>query len=127
MSLFAFCRGQMARKIVGEVADLLVRCETVHRVLCGAVIEGELLVSARTQHANDVAVHMIQEALKGIGGAGGHSHRAGGKILNVGNSAKSIEKVCNQVRDRWLGVCDVERKRGSRLIAKREIVQNLVR
>jgi nanoRNase/pAp phosphatase (c-di-AMP/oligoRNAs hydrolase) len=114
-------------EVVGEVADLLVRCESVHRVLCGAVIENDLLVSARTQHSNDSAVRMIRKTLKGIGGSGGHSHRAGGKISNVGEDAKSIEKVCDQVRDRWLEVCNVERKGETRLIARREIMQNLDR
>lgn len=112
-------------EIVGEVADLLVRCSTVHRVLCGAVIHGDLLISARSQFASDSAVRMIGETLNGIGGSGGHAHRAGGKILRVGENATAIERVCNQVRDRWLAACRVERKRGTRLLAKHEIVQNL--
>lgn len=113
--------------IVGEVADLLIRCDTVSRVLCGAVIDGSLLLSARTQYAENSAVQMIEKTLDGIGGSGGHAHRAGGKITHVGDTASSIEKICNQVRDRWLDICDVGRKRGTRFIAKREIVQNLER
>ena len=114
-------------EIVGEVADLLVRCESVHRVLCGAVINEVLLVSARTQHASDSAVRMIRETLKGIGSAGGHSHRAGGKIMNVGVGARATERVCDHVRDRWLDVCKVSNAQGKRLIATQEIVQNLNR
>ncbi len=112
-------------EIVGEVADLLVRCESVGRVMCGAVIGDDLLVSARTQFAEDNAAEMIQTTLQGLGGAGGHAHRAGGKIPNVGESASAVEKVSNLLRDRWLDVCGVDRKRGTRLIAKREIIQNL--
>ena len=32
-------------EIVGEVADLLIRCESVWRVLCGAVVHGDLILS----------------------------------------------------------------------------------
>ncbi|MCS7468490.1 DHH family phosphoesterase [Stieleria sp. ICT_E10.1] len=112
-------------EIVGEIADLLIRGDSVSRVMCGAVIAGDLLVSARTQYAEDNAAEMIRETMKGLGGSGGHAHRAGGKIPNVGESAAAIDKVSNLLRDRWLDVCGVERKRGTRLIAKREIVQHL--
>ncbi|TWU31362.1 DHH family phosphoesterase [Novipirellula artificiosorum] len=114
-------------EIVGEVADLLVRGDTIHRVLCGAVINGELLVSARTQHASDNAADLIQGTLDGLGGAGGHAHRAGGKISGIASGTKAIETLCDELRGRWLDACKVPRKRGTRLIAKREIVQNLVR
>jgi nanoRNase/pAp phosphatase (c-di-AMP/oligoRNAs hydrolase) len=114
-------------EIVGEVADLLIRCQTIHKVLCGAAIDGNLLLSARTQHVQDSAVGMIRETLEGIGGSGGHSHRAGGKITNVGTSAGRIEKVCKRVRDRWLKVCDVPPESGSRLIDQREIIHHLDR
>ncbi len=112
-------------EIVGEVADLLIRCENVHRALCGAVVGDELFISARTQHHTESAVCLLQQTLEGLGGAGGHAHRAGGKISAIGKRTLSAEQIFNELRVRWLGVCKVKRKRGTRLIARREIVQHL--
>jgi nanoRNase/pAp phosphatase (c-di-AMP/oligoRNAs hydrolase) len=111
-------------EIVGEVADLLIRCEAINRVLCGAVIGSDLLVSARTSPGYGNATDLLVETLDDLGGAGGHSHRAGGKISHVDQKRKENE-VQDDLRSRWLAACDVDRKRGTRLIAKREIVGNL--
>lgn len=114
-------------EIVGEVADMLIRCEVITRVLCGAEVDSDFLVSARTQHKSDDALKLIQATVGQLGGAGGHAHRAGGKIPGVGAGSMSVDDVCEQLRGRWLEACKVTRKRGTRLIAKREIVQNLDR
>ena len=112
-------------EIVGEVADMLIRCEGICRVLCAAIIGDDLLLSARTQRGFGSAVQLLLKTLEGIGGAGGHEHRAGGKIPGVGRGAKAAEELHDQLRSRWLAACGVTRKRGTRLIAKREIVENL--
>ncbi len=114
-------------EIVGEIADMLIRCESIHRVLCAAVIDDDLLISARTQPDFGSALHLLIETLEGLGGAGGHSYRAGGKIPAVGQSGKNVEAMHDELRTRWLISCGVTRKRGTRLIAKREIVENLAR
>lgn len=112
-------------EIVGEVADMLVRCYEIRSVLCAAIIGNDLLISARTQRESDSAVLLLQKTLDGLGGAGGHLHRAGGKICGLDRGAGANEDLFDQLRSRWLAACSVTRKRGSRLIAKREIVQNL--
>ena len=112
-------------EIVGEVADMLVRCNGVRAVLCAAILKGDLLLSSRTERDCDSAVKMLQKTLSGLGGAGGHLHRAGGKISNVGRTEKAADDLRDELRTRWLAACNVTRKRGSRLIAKREIVENL--
>lgn len=112
-------------EIVGEVADLLIRCEGVRRVLCGAVVRGDLLVSVRTKTGGDNATKLVQETLSGLGHGGGHAHRAGGKVPNVGRSGKIAEPLEDELRDRWLAACHVDRHRGTRLISVREIVSNL--
>jgi hypothetical protein len=33
--------------------------------------------------------------------------------------------LIDQLRERWLGVCQVKRQQGTRLIARREIYENL--
>ena len=112
-------------EIVGEVADLLIRCEVIRRVLCAAIVGQDLLISARTQRAAGNAARLLIETLDGLGGAGGHTHRAGGKIAGVGRGTKIAESLHDDLRNRWLTACGVTRKRGTRLLAKREIVENL--
>lgn len=121
----AFCLLPRASgpEIVGEVADLLIRCQTISRVLCGAAVGGDLLLSFRAEHENDDASVLARKTLAGLGRGGGHRHRAGGKIPNIG--PRITEDLEDQLRNRWLAVCGVERQRGARLVALREIVENL--
>jgi nanoRNase/pAp phosphatase (c-di-AMP/oligoRNAs hydrolase) len=109
-------------EIVGEVADLLIRGEGIQRVLCAAVVAGDLMLSARTERDGDNAARLLQTTLDGLGGCGGHVHRAGGSIIGVG---KKSEDLYVDLRTRWLAACGVDRRRGKRLVAKREIVENL--
>ncbi len=112
-------------EIVGEVADLLVRCHGIRRVLCGAMIGDDLLLSARTERGAANAAELLQSTLDGLGGCGGHTHRAGGKISNIGPGNKGIEELLHEMRSRWLKACGVDRRRGTRLVARRDIVKNL--
>ena len=112
-------------EIVGEVADLLVRCEAIRRVLCGAAIGNDLLVSVRTDRDAGDAAKLLQTTLEGLGGGGGHGHRAGGKIRGVAHGTKISEDLQADLRTRWLTACNVAHGRGTRLIARHEIVENL--
>ena len=115
-------------EIVGEVADMLIRCTDIRRVFCGAIVGNDLVVSARTYPGFGNATKLLVQTLKGIGDAGGHSHRAGGKISRVAHDhQKERDSLQDDLRGRWLAACDVDRKRGTRLIPKREIVDNLER
>lgn len=123
----AFCLLPRAHcaEIVGEVADLLIRCQGVHRVFCGATAGPDLIVSARTQSDVDNAAKLLQKTLEGIGFGGGHAHRAGGKIPGVAGRNKIADELENDLRSRWLAACGIDRQRGTRLVARREIVENL--
>ena len=112
-------------EIVGEVADLLIRCEGIQRVFCGANVGADLLISVRTELDADNAAVLLQETLLGLGGGGGHAHRAGGKVAGVARGAKIREDLHEDLRSRWLTACKVDRRRGTRLVARREIVENL--
>jgi len=111
-------------EIIGEVSDLLVRCEEIRRVLCAAVIGEDVLVSVRTDRKSGNAATLVQATLQGLGHGGGHLHRAGGKISNAADAA-SLNHLLDELRGRWLSACGVQRQRGTRLVAKREIVENL--
>jgi nanoRNase/pAp phosphatase (c-di-AMP/oligoRNAs hydrolase) len=76
-------------EIVGEVADLLIRCEGVHRVLCGAIVHDDIVLSVRTsRQSEEIAAELVRKTLAGLGHGGGHRHRAGGKIPGLGRGPK---------------------------------------
>jgi hypothetical protein len=121
----AFCLLPRASgpEIVGEVADLLIRCQSIGRVFCGAVVDGDLLLSVRTGHGHEDAAVLSHKTLSGIGRGGGHHRRAGGKVPGVG--PRITDDLQDELRNRWLATCGVDRQRGTRLVALREIVENL--
>ena len=117
---------------VGEVADLLSRCQGVRRVLCGAMVAGNLIVSVRTAPDAGNAALLVIKLLEGLGSGGGHDHRAGGKIVGAGSkfpnaennghiSAALEEELCR----RWLTLCEVGDQEGIRLVPTMEILENL--
>ena len=112
-------------EIVGEVADLLSRCEGMQRILCAGAVRDDLLVSVRTRHQADHASDLVRKTLHGLGHGGGHEHRAGGKIPGVVSGSKISEAQQGDLRKRWLSACGVQEDRGVRLIARRQIVRNL--
>jgi nanoRNase/pAp phosphatase (c-di-AMP/oligoRNAs hydrolase) len=114
-----------APETVGEVADLLIRCDGISRVLSGGVIDADLYVSVRTRRDEDSAVALLQKTLEGIGGGGGHTHRAGGKVPGIASAGRMTEALEQLLRDRWLGACGEDRQGAKRLIGLREIVENL--
>ena len=103
------------------MADLLIRCEGIRQVLCGAVIDQDLFVSVRTKRDGDDAAQLVQVALQDLGRGGGHQHRAGGKIVGLAHSSKIVDQLHTQ----WLAACNVNQTRGIRLIAKRDVAANL--
>lgn len=126
----AFCLLPRASgsEIVGEVADMLIRGKGIRRVFCGALVGDAIILSVRTARENEHAAKLLQRTLDGIGGGGGHAHRAGGKIPMAstgGRRAKISEDLENELRTRWLNACGIERQRGTRLVARRQIVENL--
>jgi nanoRNase/pAp phosphatase (c-di-AMP/oligoRNAs hydrolase) len=118
----AFCilpRAEGA-EIVGEVADLLVRCRNIQRVLSGALVGDDMVVSVRTERSDDNAARLAQTVLKGLGSGGGHAHRAGGKIWGVASDLTGRE-IRRQLRQRWLAACGVARTEGVPLVPRKEV------
>ena len=112
-------------EIVGEVADLLIRCEGIRRVLCGAVFHDDLVLSVRTERNGEDAAARVRHTVEGSGFGGGHRHRAGGKIPGLGRGPEVIDLLQDELLSRWLITCGIDRQRGRHLIARREIVENL--
>jgi nanoRNase/pAp phosphatase (c-di-AMP/oligoRNAs hydrolase) len=112
-------------EIVGEVADLLIRSTDIDRVLCGAVVDGNLNVSARTSSTGGVAVTLLARTLKGLGHWGGHANRAGGRVVGDGSNGRISQQLLGEVKTRWLKVCGVEEVRGVRLVTRRDMLEIL--
>jgi nanoRNase/pAp phosphatase (c-di-AMP/oligoRNAs hydrolase) len=123
----AFCLLPRAQgpEVVGEVADLLIRCREINRVFCGTVVGGNVLISVRTAKDHGNATELLLATLEGIGHGGGHAHRAGGKIAGVCLGDRVPCEIAEELKSRWLAACNVKRQRGTRLIRKQEIVKNL--
>ena len=105
-------------EIVGEVADLLIRCRGLERVLCGAAIGHDLIISVRTSSTGGDAVELIGRTLAGLGHWGGHPHRAGGMVTGGGE----IEPVSHDLREalklRWLTACAAKSLDGIPLVSR---------
>jgi nanoRNase/pAp phosphatase (c-di-AMP/oligoRNAs hydrolase) len=110
-------------EIVGQVADLLIRCTEINRVLCGAVVDNQLAVSARTSATGGDAVRLLSPTLKGLGHCGGHPNRAGGRVTATGDDGHITQQTVDEVKARWLRACGVQGVRGSRLVTKRDVLE----
>jgi hypothetical protein len=84
-----------------------------------------LYVSVRTRREDELAVELLQKTLDGIGGGGGHTHRAGGKVVGITSGGKISNSLEQKLQERWLSACDEKTRRGKRLVGLREIVENL--
>ncbi len=110
--------------MVGEIADLLIRCQGIERLLCVGIMGNRIILSARTTAIGGNATSLLGRTVEPQGGTwGGHEHRAGGSIL-VG-SAAAADELEARIRTSWLSVSGAVKRRGQRLVAKREILKAL--
>ncbi|GIW97709.1 MAG: hypothetical protein KatS3mg111_1042 [Pirellulaceae bacterium] len=126
-------------EIVGEVADLLIRCEGVSRVLCGAQVGPNIAISVRTDAAGGDAAILVRKTLEGLGRGGGHRNRAGGIIPGreqqeyllpppdgpVDGTRQTPMSLRNILLKRWLHVCGADHYEPERLVPRHEIICNL--
>jgi nanoRNase/pAp phosphatase (c-di-AMP/oligoRNAs hydrolase) len=100
----AFCwvRNLQSVEVVGQVADLIIRCEGVEQVLCGTSFNEQAYVSVRTTPTGGDATQLLMTALKGLGCGGGHKHRAGGKVEKLEDSSNDNANFRKKVLARWL-------------------------
>ncbi len=114
----AFCLLPQAEgaETVGELADMLIRCQGVSRVLTGAVVRSDLVISVRTKREADDAARLVRVMLEGLGSGGGHEHRAGGQVVGVGGSSVS-RQLGHELRRRWLDACGLPGAVGDPLVS----------
>jgi len=122
---YCFLPSASATEAVGETADLLIRCEGIHRLLCAGIVDGRLILSARTTDRGGDATQLLGKTVEPQGGMwGGHEHRAGGSIVLDGTNSDSTELEV-RVRNTWLDASGAEKQRGDRLVSKKEILKAL--
>jgi nanoRNase/pAp phosphatase (c-di-AMP/oligoRNAs hydrolase) len=113
-----FLPNATASEIVGEVADLLIRCAGVERVLCGAAIGADLIISVRTSETGGDAVALTGQTLVGLGHWGGHPHRAGGICAGGAETPETNESLREGIKLRWLVACAADSLNGVPLVAR---------
>jgi nanoRNase/pAp phosphatase (c-di-AMP/oligoRNAs hydrolase) len=114
-----------APEVVAEVADQLIRCEGLHRVLCMASVGGNAIISVRTNEHGGHAGNLVSTVIDGIGHGGGHRNKAGGALQQRSDRNTVSTRLQSQLRQRWLSACSIRQSRGSRLVARRNIMSCL--
>lgn len=110
--------------IVAEIADFLVRFDRVQWAFVSAVHDKRLVISARSVTRQSVA-KLLRRAIGRLGSAGGHEGFAGAQIpLETGTQAE-VDRIMTRVREKILGVLDIQQERGERLVARKEILAKI--
>lgn len=113
-------------ELAPQVVDLLIRHENIQWAVCAGVHEDRLILSLRTNQPRAQAGETLRAVAARMGGkAGGHDRRAGGYIPLPSTAPSAIEQVQSEFRRRLLKALDIEECRGQRLVARREMLQNM--
>jgi len=112
-------------ELAAEVVDFLVRYDEVEWALCAGVHQGRMILSFRTSRPQARAGELLRQVVGKMGRAGGHHRRAGGVIPLPSTAASAIEDVQAELRRRLLKALHIDECRGQRLVALRDMLQNL--
>jgi nanoRNase/pAp phosphatase (c-di-AMP/oligoRNAs hydrolase) len=92
--------GEMHRPdFMAEMADLLIRLNSIQAALCIGYHSGTMYLSLRTLSDEQDAGILIQKVVVKPGRAGGHGSMAGGQVPLAGVDANSIAQ---QIEDRFV-------------------------
>jgi nanoRNase/pAp phosphatase (c-di-AMP/oligoRNAs hydrolase) len=112
-------------ELAAAVVDFLIRFEEVDWAVCAGVHKEQLILSARSAVPSARAGEVLQQVVYKMGRAGGHDRRAGGTVPLASTAPSAIEDVQAELRRRLLKALHIEECRGHRLVALREMLQNL--
>jgi nanoRNase/pAp phosphatase (c-di-AMP/oligoRNAs hydrolase) len=112
-------------ELAAEAADFLIRFEEVDWAVCAGVWEDKLILSVRAAVPNAHAGDMLKQVVGDLGRAGGHDRRAGGTIPLPSTATSAILDLQGELRRRLLKALHIDECRGHRLVALREMLQNL--
>jgi nanoRNase/pAp phosphatase (c-di-AMP/oligoRNAs hydrolase) len=112
-------------ELAAEIVDLLVRYEEVDWAVCAGVYQDRLILSLRTNERGARAGEVLRNVVGKMGRAGGHDRRAGGTIKLSSTAPSAIEEIQSELRRRLLKALRIDECRGQRLVALRDMLQNL--
>jgi nanoRNase/pAp phosphatase (c-di-AMP/oligoRNAs hydrolase) len=110
-----------APETVGEVADLLIRCEGIEAVLCWGKHETRIMLSSRTRRGSRRdATDLVSRVVQGLGHSGGHEYRAGG-MIPLPQARENEARLAPLIRHRWLMACNVNDENATALVGSRPL------
>jgi nanoRNase/pAp phosphatase (c-di-AMP/oligoRNAs hydrolase) len=112
-------------ELAAEVVDFLIRFEEVDWAVCAGVHEDQLILSVRAAVPDARAGEMLRQVVGKLGKAGGHNRRAGGSIPLSSTAFSAVEQLQGELRRRFLRALRIDECRGQRLVARRDMLQNL--
>ncbi|MCK9230606.1 MAG: bifunctional oligoribonuclease/PAP phosphatase NrnA [Syntrophales bacterium] len=89
-------------EIVAEMADFLLRMETIRWVLAFGEYRDELILSVRTSRKGWWAGKIALRLVRGIGSGGGHERAAGGTVLFGKMSREERNRITGRLVGRFL-------------------------
>jgi nanoRNase/pAp phosphatase (c-di-AMP/oligoRNAs hydrolase) len=113
------------QELAAEVVDFLIRFEEVDWAVCAGVYQDRLILSVRTSRHGGKAGEMLRQVVGKLGKAGGHDRRAGGCIPLPSTAPSAVEQIRAELRRRLLKALQIDESRGQRLVARKDILQNL--
>lgn len=112
-------------ELAAEIVDFLIRFEDIDYAVCAGVHDEQMVLSLRTALRGARAGELLRQVVGKLGRAGGHDRRAGGTIPLPSTAPSAIEDMQGELRRRLLKALHIEECRGHRLVALREMLQNL--
>ncbi|HUV91510.1 MAG TPA: DHH family phosphoesterase, partial [Anaerolineales bacterium] len=94
--------GEMHRPdFVAEIADMLIRLQDAHAVLCSGYHGSTLYLSLRTETGGEDAGNIVQGVIFPPGKAGGHGSMAGGQVPISG---QPVDLLVSIIERRFLDI-----------------------
>jgi nanoRNase/pAp phosphatase (c-di-AMP/oligoRNAs hydrolase) len=92
--------------MAAEMADLLLRLEGAHWIICMGQHQGFLILAVRTRIRRRGAGQLVREIVGSLGTAGGHGTMAGGQIALQGEDPQRMASHLVRRALQWLGVSE---------------------
>jgi phosphoglycolate phosphatase len=105
------------------LADFLLRFDKVQWSLVTAVMDGQLVLSLRTNSTKTSAADIMRRLVRNMGEGGGHRTKAGGTVKLANGSPTEVERIRHTIRRRYLRALKVPPGRALRLVPRAEAVK----
>jgi nanoRNase/pAp phosphatase (c-di-AMP/oligoRNAs hydrolase) len=114
--IIAALNGIHTPDILGEAADMFLRCEGVEWTLCSGTHQGKLWISLRTSQNKIKAKEVMQKLVFRLGTGGGHETSAGGQVVLAKDTRQERESLQKTIRDRLFHEIGVSKQQPRKLV-----------